>query len=315
MTKIYSVTGELQLTDLGTTLIHEHLLLRSEEVTAQFPHLYDEADLYDKAVTALKEVKQRGIDTICDPTVMGIGRDVDFMKRVSEETNVQVIAATGVYSFNEIPPHFANREIDYLAQAFIHDIEKGIQGTDIKASFLKCAADAKGITEDLDKVFRAVARAHKATGVPIMTHSHPASKNGLNQIRIFEEEGVDFSKVMIGHCGDTEDLDYLHEILNKGVFIGMDRYSQGPLSIPKRNITLMKLIEQGYSNKMFLSQDYCCSIDWFDADHEHYKNSPEWSITYLTDKLIPALLEKGVSQGDIDLMMKHNVIDWFTGQK
>src|SRR5690606_28762115 len=107
-------------------------------------------------------------------------------------------------------------------------------------------------------------------------------------------------------CGDTDDLDYIREILNKGVFIGMDRYSQGPLAVDKRNVTLLSLIKEGYANKMFLSQDYCCSIDWFSDDHVFWKDNPDWSITFITDHLIPALLKENVTQDDIDLMMKHN---------
>jgi phosphotriesterase-related protein len=313
MASINTVTGKIDSIQLGCTLIHEHLLLRSEAVAVQFPHLYDEKEIFEKAVESMKAVKKQGVDTICDPTVMGIGRDVRFLERVARETGMQIISATGIYSFNEIPPHFQNRDIDYMADVFVRDIEVGIQNTSIKAGFLKCSADAQGITPDLEKVFRAVARAQKRTGVPIMTHSHPASGNGLKQMDIFEQEGVNPKAILIGHCGDTDNLEYIHKILDKGAFIGMDRYGQPPLSYEKRNTTLMELAKKGFANRMFLSQDYCCSIDWFPADHEFFKVNPKWSMTFLLDEVIPNLRKEGVTDEQIKTMVHENVRSWFEG--
>ncbi|MFP3123783.1 phosphotriesterase [Ectobacillus funiculus] len=313
MVSINTVTGKVDSTQLGCTLVHEHLLVRSDSVAVQFPHLYDDEDNFLKAVEQVKAVKAQGIQTICDPTVMGIGRDIRFMERVAHETEMQIIAATGIYSYSDIPPIFQNRDIDYLADVFVRDIEVGVQNTSIKAGFLKCTADEPGITSDLDKVFRAIARAQKKTGVPIMTHSHPASENGLKQLDIFKEEGVDPQYIMIGHCGDTDNIDYILKILNKGAFIGMDRYGQAPLAYEKRNSTLVELVKGGYSNRMFLSQDYCCSFDWFPPEHEFFKQYPNWSMTFLLNEVIPNLRNEGVSEADIHTMMYDNVRRWFEG--
>ena len=92
-----------------------------------------------------------------------------------------------------------------MADHFVEDIEGGIQGTDIRAAFLKCAADAAGVTEHVEKIHRAVARASVKTGAPIMAHSMPAVATGPRQVEIFEEEGADISRVQIAHCGDSDD--------------------------------------------------------------------------------------------------------------
>ena len=112
--------------------------------------------------------------TIVDPTAMFGGRDVRFMKRVAEETGVRIIACTGIYSYDYLPHYFANRDIDVMADHFVEDIEIGVQRTEIRAAFLKCAADAAGVTENVEKIHRAVARASVQTGAPIMAHSMPA---------------------------------------------------------------------------------------------------------------------------------------------
>ena len=116
-----------------------------------------------------------GVRTICDPTAMFLGRDVGFMRRVAEETGLQVVACTGIYTYDHLPTFFVSRDPDQIADLFVADIETGIQGTDIKAAFIKCAADEPGVTENVEKVHRAAARAHLRTGAPIMAHSRPAS--------------------------------------------------------------------------------------------------------------------------------------------
>lgn len=314
MGSVNSVTGLVNSKELGLTLIHEHMRIRSESVWVQFPHLYDEEKEFLKAVEQVSEVKKRGVKTICDPTVMEIGRDIRFIERVSRETGVQIIAATGIYSLHHLPAHFKNRNIDYMADLFVRDIEFGIQNTTIKAGFLKCATDKYGITPDVEKVLRATARAHKRTGSPIMTHSHPASGSGLKQIEIFKEEGVDLNKVLIGHTGDTNDLTYIKDVLKTGVFIGMDRYGiTREVSTEDRNNTVIELAKEGFASQMFLSQDYCCSIDWYPEDVPK-KNFPKWSMSFVLDEILPELKRNGVTEEQVDLMCYDNARRWFEGE-
>lgn len=312
MVLINTVTGEVDSSNLGITLVHEHLKVRSETISMQFPHLYndDEGD-FQKVVKELKEVKKYGVQTICDPTVMELGRDIRFMERAARATNMNVIAATGIYAVQSISPYFQNRSIDFLAEIFIRDIEVGIQNTSIKAGFLKGATDELGFTPDVVKVLRAIARANIKTKVPIMVHSHPGSQNGLKQLEIFKEEGVDLKSVLIAHCGDTDDLNYLIRILDQGAFIGMDRYASGiGVNTEQRNATVAELVKRGFLNQMFLSHDYNILFDWH-TDEMLKHDAPEWSLTYIFDKVLPDLKEKGVTEKQIEAMMIGNVRRWF----
>lgn len=312
MTEINTISGKILGSQLGCTLIHEHLRTRSESVAFQFPHLYDEEYEFGQAVEQVNEVKARGVKTICDPTVMELGRDIRFMERVGRETGMRIIAATGIYSYHYIPPHFQNRDIDYMADLFVRDIEVGVQNTSIKAGFLKCATDAQGVTSDVEKVIRAAARAHLKTGVPIMTHSHPTSGTGLMQLDILQEEGVNPKNILIGHCGDTDNIDYILKILDRGAFIGMDRYGiSRRLSTENRNATVIELVRRGYADQMFLSQDYCCTLDWYPEEVKKELN-PKWSMFFLFDEVIPDLKNAGVTDSQINTMMVENVQRWFT---
>ena len=168
MPQVQTIAGPVDADQLGRTLIHEHLCVRAESVLAQFPHLYDPEREHRQAVEAARSVMEHGVRTIADPAVMDLGRDVRLSSRVAEETGLQVVMSTGVYGqhYTFLPHHFQMHDVDYLADALVHDIEEGIQGTSIKAGFLKCAVDEPGINEDVEKVLRAVARAHRRTGVP-----------------------------------------------------------------------------------------------------------------------------------------------------
>jgi phosphotriesterase-related protein len=299
MASVETVRGAVQAEDLGVVLVHEHVRFRDEAVAAQWPGRYDEQLELDAALVAVRAAKDRGVQTIVDPTAMFGGRDVHFMKRVTEETGVPLVACTGIYSYDHLPHYFQNRDVDMMADHFVEDIELGIQGTDIKAAFLKCAADAAGVTENVEKIHRAVARASLQTGAPIMAHSMPAVSTGPRQVEIFKEEGVDLARVQIAHCGDTDDIAYIEGLIAQGVYVGLDRYGLEMVqSIDKRNATAAELLRRGHAERLMISQDFCATLDWFPAEIEPIAVSSgwirNWSMTLVFDEVVPALREQGV---------------------
>ncbi len=316
MATVETVTGPIDEEELGTTLIHEHLRFSDEAVRMQWPHAYDEQAELDAALADARAVMSHGVKTICDPNAMFGGRDIGFERRVVEETGLQAVLSTGIYTYEFLPNFLLNRDADAIADLFVHDIEQGIQGTDAKAAFIKCACDEPGMTENIEKVHRAAARASHRTGAPIMAHSRPASGTGTEQMRIFEEEGVEPSKVQIAHTGDTDDLDYIERLLERGPWIGMDRYGLDIfLPIDKRNATVLALLERGYADRMMLSQDYCSTLDWFPPEvEEQLKDSAaqKWSMTLLFEEVIPELKEKGMTDDQLKTMMVENARRWLT---
>lgn len=303
---VETMSGPVPASDLGFTLMHEHIIVQSEGVSRSFPSVWDKQDSLDKALSALTALKARGVDTIVDPTVLGISRDVPTLLPVVEKSGLQVVAATGLYTFNEVPGYFQGRSVDEMADLFVADIREGIQGTDVRAAIIKCATDAPGVTPGVEKVLRAAARAHLRTGVPITTHTHAATQRGLEQQRIFAEEGVDLTRVIIGHSGDSDDLDYLTKLLDAGSYIGMDRFGLD-IFLPdeKRIATVAKLCQMGYAERMVLSHDACVYIDTYRP--EVIKQfAPNWNYFHISDHIIPALLEAGASQTQIDVMTREN---------
>jgi phosphotriesterase-related protein len=320
MATVETVQGPIDAGELGTVLIHEHVRARDEAVAENWPGQYDPEEELNLALEQVNNAKGHGVQTIVDPTAMFLGRDVRFMERVAEQTGVRIVPCTGIYTYDYLPHYFQNRDVDAIADLFVGDIENGIQGTGIKAAFLKCAADDPGVNENVEKVHRAVARASVRTGAPIMAHSRPAANTGPRQVEIFEEEGVDLSHVQIAHTGDTDDLDYIEGLLAKGVFIGLDRYGL-PMFLPtdKRNATVLALLERGHADKMLMSQDYCATIDWFPEEAEEQLIAgglvqEDWSFTLIFEKVLPELREGGFTDEHFQTIFVDNPRRWLTGE-
>jgi phosphotriesterase-related protein len=328
MAQVPIVTGMVEAEELGTTLIHEHLCNSDEAVHDQWPiagavkedtpYEVSPDEVFEIAVREAKAAVDLGVKTIGEPTAMFLGRNVEFMRRVSEETGLQVIPCTGIYTYDYLPQFFVNRDADQIADLFVHDIENGIQGTDIKAAFIKCAADEPGVNENIEKVHRAAARASARTGAPIMAHSRPASNTGPRQVEIFLEEGVEASKIQIAHTGDTDDLDYIEGLLEKGVWIGLDRYGLD-LFLPydRRQATAKALLERGYADRIFLSADSVATTDWFPPNVIEQLIAAgaahDWTIRMVPERVLPELREWGMTEEQERTMMVDNAVRWLTG--
>ena len=314
MATVESVNGPIDLEELGLTLIHEHFRATDEATRFQFPHLYDDQAEWEAALSDANAVRGHGVKTIVEPSALFLHRDARFSKRVADEAGVQVILATGVYTYDHLPQVLLNRSEDQIAEIFVHDIETGIQGTDIKAAFIKCAADEPGVTPNVEKIHRAAARASQQTGRPIIAHSRPASGTGIEQMRIFTEEGVDPAKIQVAHTGDTDDLDYIERLLDTGCWIGMDRYGLDIyLPTEQRQATVLALLDKGHVERMFLSQDWCSTLDYFTPEIEEQLKptaAPNWSMTFLFEEVIPELQERGMTGDQLATMLEENPKGW-----
>jgi phosphotriesterase-related protein len=157
--------------------------------------------------------------------------------------------------------------VDDIAALFVQDIEQGVAETGVRCGIIKCATDTEGATPPIEKILRASARAHRRTGVPISTHTYAAGEMGTVQQEIFASEGVDLGRVIVGHSGDSEDLDYLRRLIARGSYIGMDRFGiDRILDTPRRVTTIAALCREGYADRMVLSHDANCYSDSRDPE-------------------------------------------------
>ncbi len=314
MPTLDTARGTIDLDDLGVTLMHEHVFIMTTEIMENYPESWgDGAKREADAIVRLNELKSRGVDTIVDLTVVGLGRYIPRIARIAAATELNIVVATGLYTYNDLPMHFhylgpgaALGGPEIMTEMFVRDIERGIADTGVKAAILKCATDEPGVTPGVERVLRAVAQAHRQTGVPISTHTHAATRRGLEQQRIFAEEGVDLSRVVIGHSGDTTDIGYLEELIAEGSYLGMDRFGVDAfLGFEDRVNTVVTMCERGHADRMVLSHDASC---YFDALPEETLPValPNWHYLHIHDDVIPALRERGVTDEQLTTMLVEN---------
>jgi len=317
MTTVNSVTGPISTDDLGFTLMHEHVMVSASGLYDSYPDLLG-PDREDRAVKALADAREGGVDTMIDATTFDLGRKAPLLAEVSKRSGVNIINVTGWWL--DVPRFLAGVSVDQMTKEFIRDVEEGFRGTNIKAGLLKCAADFEGVTPPLEVMARAVARAHIETGLPIMVHSYPTGQLARRQISILKEEGVDLTRVKIDHSNDTTDIEYLKWILDQGCYLGMDRYPGRLVSPHMRTMTLKTLIEEGYTDRLCPSHDCIClgvlkqrEDSSMPHEHEFSLRNPH-KYLYMKRKVIPELQEMGVSNAAIDTLFVENPRRFLSGE-
>jgi phosphotriesterase-related protein len=316
---VQTVRGPVPVTELGRVFMHEHVFVLNEEIRQNYAADWDEEEQVGAAAAKLSALAARGVDTIADPTVVGIGRNIPRIQRVAARTGLNIIVATGLYTYNDLPLYFRYRGPDSggdghdpMTDLFAADITEGIAGTGVRAAFLKCCIEEEGLTPGVERVMRAVARAHVITGAPVMVHTHPASQSGLEALRVLGEEGADLSRVLMAHSGDTDDLDYLTRLADAGCLLGMDRFGLDILlPFERRVAAVAALAARGYASRLVLSHDASCHIDWFPPGLIGVF-APNWHLGHLLDDVLPALREQGVSEQQIEEMLVANPRRYFT---
>ena len=322
MATIETLNGPLDTAELGTVLMHEHIFNLTAEIQMVYPgfNAWDPDVEVPKAQKTLRELKEAGVDTIVELSPIGLGRSLPLIRGAAEGSGLNIVLATGLYTYDVLPRpwHFSgpgtlldgDEPLDALMRS---DFTDGIEGSGVKPGILKCAIDAAGLTDHVDRVVRSVCRLHRETGAPICIHTAAAHERGLDALRVLEEEGVDPARVMLAHCGDSTDLDYLEKLAPSGALLGMDRFGLDVLlPFEDRVNTVVAMCERGHADKMILSQDANCYSDWFPPGLEE-QVSPNWHFLHVLQDVIPALLERGVSQDDVDLMMRGNGRRFFEG--
>ena len=316
MATVQTVRGPVDSAELGATYMHEHVFVLDPDVQYNYPAEWgSEDDRVADAVVKLKALAAQGIRSIADPTVVGLGRYIPRIQRIAEQVpELNIIAATGCYTYDQVPFFFfyrgpalsamAGTEVpDPMVDMFIGDITDGIAGTGVNAAFLKCAIDHQGMTDGVARVMRAVARAHRHTGVPITVHTHPGSHTGLAVKELLcDEEGVDPTRVVLGHSGDSSDVDHLMALADQGFLLGMDRFGLNvETTFEARADIVVALCERGYADRMVLAHDAACYIDWIDPNVIGLLT--QWHYLHIHDEVLPYLREHGVTEAQIDSML------------
>ncbi len=317
MASVETVRGPVDLQNLGRTLMHEHIFIMEPEALQNWGHAYgpsywDERERVADAVEKLTRVREAGITTIVDPTAPGLGRYVPRIREVAEAADVNIIVASGVYAFLELPNFLAYRSVKAIAELFVREIREGIDDTGVKAAFLKCTVERHGLVGDIPRILEAIAIAATETGVPVMVHTNAEQRTGLLALDALTRHGVEPRQIVIAHAGDSNDLDYLRTIAHAGAWLGCDRFGIDHFNpLADRIRTLVALVGEGYADRIHLSHDAACFLDFFVGNPAFANEKPDYLL--ISNQVLPALLEAGVTQDQIDQMMIGNPVAFLGG--
>ena len=318
---INSVKGPLDTNDLGLTLIHEHLMAVNRNMQAVFSDWLDEDALIARFKALMEKAKQNGMKTFVEASPIDLGRDIHLLKRAADEADVQMLCCSGLYWMEQ--PWYLMVDSNILANYMVREVTKGIQGTDIKAAFVKCSTDVLHGASDINKsMVIATAMAAKETGVPVYTHTNGHSRLGLYQQDLLMENGVEPHKIAIGHAFGGKDTEYLKQLMDNGSYVSCDQISYDELicDLPSLAGVVAELCKAGYSQYMFMSHDKNVYSDFgfclTGIRREHSGINPiTGTFTEIFEKMIPLLGELGVSPECIQDMMVDNPKRYFEGIK
>jgi phosphotriesterase-related protein len=316
METIETVRGTVDVESLGRALMHEHVFVMQPEALQNYGHVWGES-YWDEdvrvadAIEKLRALRAAGIETIVDPTAPGLGRYVPRLQRINAAVDLNIVVASGVYAFIELPNFLAYRSVEALAELFVREIRVGIDDTGVRAAFLKCAVERHGLVGDVPRILAAVAAAAVETGAPVMVHTNAAAATGVPALEALTASGVDPARIVIAHAGDSNDVAYLRAIADTGATLGFDRFNIEHFNPDARRIeTLLALLAEGYGDRIHLSHDAACFIDFMIGDPAFADEQPNY--LHISTKILPALRQADVTDEQIDEMMVVNPRRFFS---
>ena len=319
MSTVETVRGPVDVTELGTSLMHEHILVLQPEALQNYGHVWgasywdEEAGVAD-AIDKLRAVRAAGIRTLVDPTAPGLGRCIPRIQRINAEVDLNILVATGVYAFLELPNFLHYRSPEAIAELFVREIREGIDDTGVKAAFVKCAVEEHGLVGDIPRILDAVAITALETDAPVMVHTNASAGTGVTALEALTARGIDPTRIVVAHAGDSNDLDYLRTIADTGAVLGFDRFNIPHFNPDADRIrTLLALLSEGYGDRIHLSHDAACFMDFMVGDPNFADERPDY--LHISKNVLPVLLEQGVTQAQIDEMMVENPRRYFEASR
>jgi phosphotriesterase-related protein len=294
------VLGDVEASQLGLTYSHEHLI-------AVPPGSQKDRDLelsdYEKSLQELMHFKEAGGETLVDASTIDYGRDVELLRRMSEDSGVHVVATSGFNKHVYYPDWVAEEPVEGISELLAREVTEGVDGTETRAGILKSGSWYNLVHPLEEKVTRAVARAQLQTGAPVWLHTE-AGTMGMEMLDILEEEGVDLGKVAVGHSDRNADPYYHLQLAGRGAYVQFDGPGKVKYYPDSTRVALIKnLLEHGYGGQLLISGDMGRQ-SYLHA----YGGGP--GFRYILQKFVPRLLDEGLDRGNIEEIFVNNPARW-----
>lgn len=303
---IMTVRGAMDPSKLGITLPHEHVLVDFIGADKVSSSRYNREEAYQTALPFLNELKRKGCSTLIECTPAYLGRDVNLLKKLSEETGLNIITNTGYYGAagqKFLPAHVSNETAEQIANRWIGEWENGIEGTGIRPGFMKIGVDDVPFTDEINKIIKAAAITHLKTGLTICIHTSKGGKPAKEELRILTENNVAPVAWVWVHAQEEKDLQNHFEVAGKGGWVSFDGI--GKNSIEEFAESLSRMKEKKLLHRVLISQD----AGWYHVGEPNGGNFRNYNDIF--ELFIPALEKKGFLKEEINLMMIKNPSEAF----
>ncbi len=323
MAKVQTVTGPCDSSELGTTLVHEHLKIGFPgwEMDGLAP-TYTREEVRVRAIDKLQELQGHGVATYLDPCPVDLGRDVEFMAEVAQRSGMRVICATGAYKEDQgLTYTFAALPMEEIRDIYIKELTEGVGDTGIRAGLVKVATGSPTISPYELKLLTAGGMAAAEVGCPVLTHTDDACC-GQEQLQILIDAGVPAHRIMVGHSDGRSDHAYHRSLADAGAYLGFDRFGIHTIIPDEERIkSVMAMVQAGYRRSIFLSHDSICTwlgrpiIDGkvFPAGIVE-RLAPDWNATHLFKRILPEMRNQGLTEEDERVIFEENPRRYFEGE-
>lgn len=300
--RIYAINGPVEIGSLGLILPHEHLF-----TDLRGPHVPDYAQGDPAAVIKvvepfLADASAAGVTALVECSTAGVGRNLSILQSLAEATPIHIVAPTGVYRDAYIPQSMREMDDVQLAELWTKELTDGIEGTSMRAGFIKLAMSDDGPTALEIRNLRAAARASRNTGAVIAVHTI-GGRIAKQEMDVLDEAGLDLSRFIWVHAQTEPDSSIREEAAGRGAYIELDTVGAPYQSQPELLEMAVALIETGFIAQLLLSHD----AGWYDPSSSDGRPSHGFrGYTALTEGFIPALRERGVSEEQIRQITVYN---------
>jgi phosphotriesterase-related protein len=297
---IMTVTGPISPSEMGPTLIHEHVMVDFIGADSTGNHRWEHPEVIRVAQPYLEQITKLGVKTMFECTPAYIGRDPQLLKKLSLATQIHLITNTGYYGAADnkfLPAHAYTESAEQLSDRWVQEWEKGIEGTGIRPGFIKTGVNDSVLSPLHVKLITAAAKTHLKTGLTIASHTGPAIP-ALEQLEVLDKEGILADAFIWVHAQSEKNHNYHVEAARKGAWISLDGLSDSNMEIYLAMVKNLK--EKGFLHKVLLSHD----AGWYSPGKKNGGNYRGY--TTLFEKFIPLLVQEKFSEADIKQLIVTN---------
>lgn len=292
-----TVLGIREIDKWGMILPHEHVCCYLEALYSMAGNAYmDKEQVTQSAIAHLRALKETyGLSALVDCTPINLGRDLQMLRAVSSASGVEIIASTGFYYTEE--PLVGSCEEDFLAELLLRDVENA------KTGLLKFAVAQARMSPTLEKTFAALCQVQRRTGLPLCIHTNACIPNGEPVLDFAMAQGVAPNAMTIAHCSDSQDMDYVTRLLERGCYVGFDRiYDRDADYADQKAKDIRVLIDRGFLKRILLSHD---GLE-FSGFHPEIRNKARSPYAFIMRTLLPQMRAAGYTEQEIRQMTVHN---------